>query len=52
MHGLKDSIIGMTALIRLKSVLEENQAEKQGEFDTQSSQRNRERRKVDNKTKR
>lgn len=51
MHGLKDSIIGMTALIRLKSVLEENQAEKQGEFDTQSSQRNRERRKVDNKTK-
>lgn len=28
-HGLKDSLIGMTALLRLKSILEGNHAENQ-----------------------
>ena len=42
-HGLKDSLIGMTALFRLKSILDENQAEKQYKTDIQSFRRTRHR---------
>jgi len=42
-HGLKDSLIGMTALFRLKSILDENQEEKHHKTDVQSSRRTRHR---------
>lgn len=42
-HGLKDSLIGMTALLRLKSILGENQTERQHKTDTHSFRRTRNR---------
>lgn len=36
-HGLKDSLFGMTALLRLNSILRENHAENQFKADSQSS---------------
>ncbi|XP_022798310.1 etoposide-induced protein 2.4 homolog [Stylophora pistillata] len=40
-HGLKDSLLGMTVLLRLNSILEEKQTEDQFKTDTQSSRRTR-----------
>ena len=41
--GLKDSLIGMTALFRLKSILDEKQQEKQNKTEMHSSRRTRNR---------
>ena len=51
-YGFKDSVMGMTALLRLRSILEENQAEKQIKIDTYSSRRIRDRRQADRKANR
>ncbi|XP_015766426.1 PREDICTED: etoposide-induced protein 2.4 homolog [Acropora digitifera] len=48
--GFKDSVVGMTALLRLRSILEENQMEKQ-KMDMYSSRRIRDRRQADRKAK-
>lgn len=40
-HGLKDSLLGTTVLLRLNSILEEKQTEDQFKTDTQSSRRTR-----------
>ena len=50
-YGFKDSVVGMTALLRLRSILEENQMEKQ-KIDMYSSRRIRDRRQADRKAKR
>lgn len=48
--GLKDSLIGMTALFRLKSLLDESQQEKQSKTEIHSSRRTRNRaRQTENK---
>ncbi|KAK2573781.1 Etoposide-induced protein 2.4-like protein [Acropora cervicornis] len=49
-YGFKDSVVGMTALLRLRSILEENQMEKQ-KIDMYSSRRIRDRRQADRKAK-
>ena len=49
--GFKDSIVGMTALLRLRSILEENQREKQ-KIDMYASRRIRDKRQADRKAKR
>lgn len=49
-YGFKDSVVGMTALLRLRSILEENQMEKQ-KMDVYSSRRIRDRRQADRKAK-
>lgn len=51
-YGFKDSVMGMTALLRLRSILEENQAEKQMKIDIYSSRRIRDRRQADRKANR
>lgn len=40
-HGLKDSLIGMTALLRLKGILEGNNAENQYNTNVQPHRRTR-----------
>ena len=42
-HGLKDSLLGMTALLRVSSILDEKQTEDQFKTDTHSSRRTRQR---------
>lgn len=50
-HGLKDSLIGMTALLRIRSILEENHAENQYNTDVQPHRRTRHRAKPAEKKK-